>query len=103
MTNRFREIGERPPYTMYVLYAAFLFWPSIYMNITTKIQKESFQISLNLGGVNILKRSFKMPFLPEFRFIDWTKFSSYSQITYPIDHELLIDPPSGKILYTMIF
>ena len=29
-TNRLREIGERPPYTMYVLYAAFLFWPSIY-------------------------------------------------------------------------
>ena len=27
--NRLREIGERPPYTMYVLYAAFLFWPSI--------------------------------------------------------------------------
>ena len=30
VTNRLREIGERPPYTMYVLYAAFLFWPSIY-------------------------------------------------------------------------
>ena len=27
--SRSREIGERPPYTMYVLYAAFLFWPSI--------------------------------------------------------------------------
>ena len=26
-THRFREIGERPLYTMYVLYAAFLFWP----------------------------------------------------------------------------
>ena len=25
VTNRSREIGERPPYTMYVLYAAFLF------------------------------------------------------------------------------
>ena len=25
VTNRFREIRERPPYTMYVLYAAFLF------------------------------------------------------------------------------
>ena len=25
VTNRLREIGERPPYTMYVLYAAFLF------------------------------------------------------------------------------
>ena len=31
VTNRLREIGERPPYTMYVLYAAFLFWPSVYM------------------------------------------------------------------------
>ena len=31
VTNRLREIGERPPYTMYALYAAFLFWPSIYM------------------------------------------------------------------------
>ena len=27
--NRLREIVERPPYTMYVLYAAFLFWPSV--------------------------------------------------------------------------
>ena len=27
--HRLREIGKRPPYTMYVLYAAFLFWPSI--------------------------------------------------------------------------
>ena len=30
VTNRLREIGERPPYTMCVLYAAFLIWPSIY-------------------------------------------------------------------------
>ena len=29
VTNRLREIGLMPPYTMYVLYAAFLFWPSI--------------------------------------------------------------------------
>ena len=29
VTHRLREIGERPPYTMYVLFAAFLFWPSI--------------------------------------------------------------------------
>ena len=29
VTNRLREIGERPPYTMYVLNAAFLFWSSI--------------------------------------------------------------------------
>ena len=30
VTNRLREIGEISPYTMYVLYAAFLFWPSIF-------------------------------------------------------------------------
>ena len=29
VTHRLREIGERPPYTMYVLYAAFLFLRSI--------------------------------------------------------------------------
>ena len=29
-THCLREIGERPPYTMYGLYAAFRFWPSIY-------------------------------------------------------------------------
>ena len=29
VTHRLRENGERPPYTMYVFYAAFLFWPSI--------------------------------------------------------------------------
>ena len=32
VTNSLREIGERPPYTMYVLYAAYLFWPSIYLS-----------------------------------------------------------------------
>ena len=30
VTHRLRAIGERPPYTMCILYAAFLFWPSIY-------------------------------------------------------------------------
>ena len=29
VTHLLREIGERPPYTMYVLYAAFFFWISI--------------------------------------------------------------------------
>ena len=29
VTHRLREIGERPPSTMFVLYVAFLFWPSI--------------------------------------------------------------------------
>ena len=43
VTHRLREIGERPPYTMYILYAAFLFWPSIcayfthYSNTTFKL------------------------------------------------------------------
>ena len=35
VTNRLLEICERPPYTMYVLHAAFLFWPSIcYRDVT---------------------------------------------------------------------
>ena len=29
VTPRLREIGEKNTYTMHVLYAAFLFWPSI--------------------------------------------------------------------------
>ena len=33
VTQRLRGIYERPPYTMYVLYAAFPFWPSIYKNV----------------------------------------------------------------------
>ena len=35
MTNRLREIDERPLYTMYALYAAFLFWSSIYVLVLT--------------------------------------------------------------------
>ena len=38
VTNRLLEISERPPYTMYVSYAAFLFWPSI-RSILTKFGK----------------------------------------------------------------
>ena len=34
VTYRLREIGEIPPYAMYVLYAAFLFWPSIFSSRT---------------------------------------------------------------------
>ena len=33
VTLRLRKIGEIPPYTMYVLYATFLFWPSIYLTL----------------------------------------------------------------------
>ena len=29
VTHRLRGIGERSPYAMYVLYAAFHFWPGI--------------------------------------------------------------------------
>ena len=36
VTHRLREIGERPPYTMYVLYAAFLFWPSTHAYVYHK-------------------------------------------------------------------
>ena len=39
VTHRLREIGERPPYTMYVLYAAFLFWPSIYILLLSTCNK----------------------------------------------------------------
>ena len=31
VTNRLLEISERPPYTMYVLFAEFHFWPSIWL------------------------------------------------------------------------
>ena len=30
VTHRLLEICEKKPYTIYVLYAAFLFWPSIH-------------------------------------------------------------------------
>ena len=44
VTHRLREIGERPPYTMYVLYAAFLFWPSTCSKVfKTKLFFEFFQ------------------------------------------------------------
>ena len=39
VTNRLREIGEIPPYTMYVLYAAFLVWPIVF-------QKNIYDINL---------------------------------------------------------
>ena len=31
VTHRLREMVKDPPYTMYVLYAAFLFWPGIFL------------------------------------------------------------------------
>ena len=46
--NHLREIGERPPYTMYVLYAVFLFWPSI-CNMTSRVN--SFQSTRPVGRV----------------------------------------------------
>ena len=42
VTHRLREIGERPPYTMYVLYAAFLFRPSIH--VLKQMYKKIFKI-----------------------------------------------------------
>ena len=38
VTYRLREIGERPPYTMFVLYAAFLFWHSIDMTLKSRVK-----------------------------------------------------------------
>ena len=43
MTNRLREIGEIPQYTLYVLYAAFLFWPSIYDRRIPQLKKKTDQ------------------------------------------------------------
>ena len=40
VTHRLRKIGEIPPYTMYVLYVAFLFWPNIYKLIYKKETKQ---------------------------------------------------------------
>ena len=47
VTNRLREIGESPSYTMYVLYAAFLFWPSIYY--TKKTNRLKYRAILNIA------------------------------------------------------
>ena len=41
VTHRLREIGERPPYTIYVLYAAFLFWPSKRLKVNVASRKNS--------------------------------------------------------------
>ena len=42
VTHRLRDIGERPRYTMNVLYAAFLFWPSIH--VLKQMDKKIFKI-----------------------------------------------------------
>ena len=50
VTHRLRKIGEIPPYTMYVLYAAFLFWPSIYTIIDCwDIKHDVMSTSVNIG------------------------------------------------------
>ena len=46
VTKRLREISERPPYTMYVSYAAFLFWPSICLSPVSSIFCTHKQIKL---------------------------------------------------------
>ena len=48
VTNRFREILERPTYTMYVLYAAFLFWPSICILQSRIIEINSLFVDLSV-------------------------------------------------------
>ena len=49
VTNRLLAISERPPYTMYVLYGAFLFWPSIFdAIINPAIQKVQAKLHENL-------------------------------------------------------
>ena len=50
VTHRLRKIGEIPPYTMYVLYAAFPFWPSIYTIIDCwDIKHDVMSTSVNSG------------------------------------------------------
>ena len=45
VTHCLLEIGEKNPYTMYVLYAAFLPWPSIFLYIdSVQIPKNFIQI-----------------------------------------------------------
>ena len=41
VTHRLREITKNPPYTMYVLYAAFLFWLSIYIYSSLTVWRQS--------------------------------------------------------------
>ena len=48
VTHRLRENGERPAYTMYVLYAAFLFWPSICVKRLYRIHEPQHRISNNV-------------------------------------------------------
>ena len=48
VTHRLREIGERPPYTMYIFYAAFLFWPSIHALISSEAKSLIFSQSTHL-------------------------------------------------------
>ena len=46
VTNGLREIGKIRPYTMYVLYAAFLFWPTInYIGLLLKPADQDIQFS----------------------------------------------------------
>ena len=51
VTNRLREIGERPPYTMYVLYAAFLFWPSIFDRFEIRVYGHLLGKGWSLGSL----------------------------------------------------
>ena len=56
VTYRLREIGERPSYTMHVLYAAFLFWPSIC------VQRVVYEIRLKFISVHTCSRSLPFEF-----------------------------------------
>ena len=60
VTHRLREIGERPPYTMHVLYPPFLFWPSIYKpcissslkSLTNILAEDNLGVLFNTGVCN---------------------------------------------------
>ena len=52
VTNRLREIGERPRYTMYVLDAAFVFWPSLCVGFKVK-KSESGHVAYQIKGKEV--------------------------------------------------
>ena len=54
VTNRLLEVCEIPPYTMYVLYAAFLFWSSIYCTYLDVDKKQNRRTGSLFGKDNCM-------------------------------------------------
>ena len=51
-SNLLREIGAILPYTMYVLYAAFLFWHSIYLKSLYMVEMQTSFTLFDEGGLH---------------------------------------------------